>query len=95
MIEAAGGKAALHIADVTDPKAVAAMVDATVKRFGRIDILVNNAAVRDETPFDEITLEEWRQRDLDRARRRVPVRAGLPAASRRAPAAARSSTSAA
>jgi 3-oxoacyl-[acyl-carrier protein] reductase len=61
MIEQAGGKAALHIADVTDPRAVAAMVEATVKRFGRIDALVNNAAVRMETPFEQITLEDWRR----------------------------------
>jgi 3-oxoacyl-[acyl-carrier protein] reductase len=61
MIEQAGGKAALHIADVTDPRAVAAMVEATVRRFGRLDALVNNAAVRMETPFEQITLEEWRR----------------------------------
>lgn len=61
MIEKAGGKAALHIADVTDPTQVAALVEATVKRFGRIDGLVNNAAVRMETPFDKITLEDWRR----------------------------------
>lgn len=61
MIGQAGGRAALHIADVTDPKAVARMVDETVKRFGRLDLLVNNAAVRVETPFEEITLEEWRR----------------------------------
>jgi 3-oxoacyl-[acyl-carrier protein] reductase len=61
MIEKPGGKAALHIADVTDPRAVAAMVEATVKRFGRLDALVNNAAVRAETPFESIPLEEWRR----------------------------------
>jgi 3-oxoacyl-[acyl-carrier protein] reductase len=61
MIEAAGGKAALHIADVTDAPAVAAMVEATVKRFGRLDFLVNNAAVRAETAFAEIRFEEWRR----------------------------------
>jgi 3-oxoacyl-[acyl-carrier protein] reductase len=59
MIEKAGGKAALHIADVTDPKAVAGLVGETVKRFGRLDILVNNAAMRIETPFPKIKLEEW------------------------------------
>jgi len=59
MIEKAGGKAAVHIADVTDARAVAEMIDATVKRFGRIDALVNNAAVRMETPFGEIKLEDW------------------------------------
>jgi 3-oxoacyl-[acyl-carrier protein] reductase len=61
MIESAGAAAALHFADVTDPAAVAAMVDATVKRFGRLDILVNNAAVRAETPFAQIRFEDWRR----------------------------------
>jgi 3-oxoacyl-[acyl-carrier protein] reductase len=61
MIEQAGGKAAVHIADVTDSRAVAAMVEATVQRFGRLDALVNNAAVRMEAPFEQITLEDWRR----------------------------------
>jgi 3-oxoacyl-[acyl-carrier protein] reductase len=61
MIEQAGGKAAVHIADVTDQRAVAAMVEATLKHFGRIDALVNNAAVRMETPFEQIKLEDWRK----------------------------------
>jgi len=61
MIRSAGGRAAFHVADVTDPAAVAKMVDATVKEFGRLDILVNNAAVRSETPFEDIKLEEWRR----------------------------------
>src|SRR5437879_12276948 len=60
-IRSAGGKAALHIADVTDARAVAAMVDAAVLEFGRLDFLVNNAAVRVETPFAEISFEEWRR----------------------------------
>src|SRR6188472_854839 len=41
-IEATGRRAGSHIADVTDPDAVAAMVKATAERFGRIDALVNN-----------------------------------------------------
>lgn len=60
LIEQAGGRAAVHMADVTDPGAVRALVEATVARFGRLDILVNNAAVRRETAFAEMTLEEWR-----------------------------------
>ena len=61
MIRAAGGRAALHLADVTDPAGVAAMAEAAVKAFGRLDVLVNNAAVRAETPFTQMTLEEWRR----------------------------------
>lgn len=61
MIADAGGSAAVHFADVTAPQAVTRMVDETVRRFGRLDILVNNAAVRMETPFDQTTLEAWRR----------------------------------
>jgi 3-oxoacyl-[acyl-carrier protein] reductase len=61
LIEAAGGRAALHMADVTDAAAVAAMADATVAKFGRLDLLVNNAAVRAETPFPDMKLNEWRR----------------------------------
>jgi 3-oxoacyl-[acyl-carrier protein] reductase len=60
-VEMIGLKAAVHIADVTDPKAVASLIEATVKHFGRLDFLINNAAVRYETPFAEIKYEEWRQ----------------------------------
>src|SRR3981081_3299623 len=60
-ISSAGGKAMLHIADVTDPRAVAAMVDAAVRAFGGLDFLVNSAAGRVETPFAEIRFEEWRR----------------------------------
>ncbi len=61
MIKKAGGKAALHIADVTDAKAVAQLVAETVQQFGRIDLVINNAAIRAETPFEKITFEEWRR----------------------------------
>jgi 3-oxoacyl-[acyl-carrier protein] reductase len=60
-IQTAGGTAAGHLADVTDPKAVAAMVAATIARFGRIDALVNNAAVRPEKPFGEMSFDDWRR----------------------------------
>ncbi len=56
-----GKSADLYIADVTSPAQVKALVEATVKRFGRLDFLVNNAAVRAETPFEEIRLEDWRK----------------------------------
>jgi 3-oxoacyl-[acyl-carrier protein] reductase len=59
-IERGGGKSLAVVGDVTSPEAVRAMAAAAVDRFGRIDILVNNAAVRVEQPFEAITLEEWR-----------------------------------
>jgi len=61
IIEDAGGKAGCYLADVTDPAAVARMVEETVGRFGRLDFLVNNAAVRAETPFEQLGLDEWRR----------------------------------
>ena len=60
-IETAGGKALVHIGDVADATAVQAMADAAVKHFGRIDILVNNAALRREKPFAEMSYAEWRE----------------------------------
>jgi 3-oxoacyl-[acyl-carrier protein] reductase len=59
-IERAGGKALAVTADVADPAAVQKMVDTAVQKFGRIDILVNNAAVRAEQAFAGMTLAQWR-----------------------------------
>ena len=59
-IERAGGNALAVTADVADVAAVAAMVGAAATRFGGIDILVNNAAVRVEQSFEEMTLADWR-----------------------------------
>ena len=60
-IEAAGGKALVHLGDVADAKAMQAMANAAVARFGRIDILVNNAALRREKPFADMDHAEWRE----------------------------------
>ena len=61
MIEQAGGRAALSMGDITDPDTVQRLVEETVRRFGRLDMVVSNAAIRAETPFDRITLAEWRR----------------------------------
>src|SRR6478672_12516432 len=53
-IESAGGKAQIHIGDVADANAVQALADTAAQQFGRIDILVNNAALRREKPFVEM-----------------------------------------
>ena len=60
-IEAAGGKAVASLADVTDEAAVNTMVKSALDRLGRLDILVNNAAVRDVTPIDEIDYATWKR----------------------------------
>ncbi|WP_024512289.1 3-oxoacyl-ACP reductase family protein [Bradyrhizobium sp. ARR65] len=59
-IEASGEKALVHTGDVVDPKSVQAMAEATLNAFGRIDILVNNAALRREKSFAEMDYAEWR-----------------------------------
>ena len=59
-IRQAGGQAETFMADIVDAKAVNAMVDGVVKRFGRLDILVLNASVRKETAFMEMSFDEWR-----------------------------------
>lgn len=60
-IEAGGGKALVQLGDVADAAAMQAMADAAIKQFGRIDILVNNAALRREKPFAEMDHAEWRE----------------------------------
>ncbi len=59
-IRDAGGKAASRIADVGTPDGATALVATAVETFGRLDILVNNAAVRRETDFDKLDYQEWR-----------------------------------
>ncbi len=59
-IEAAGGRAFAHGADIRVTEEVEAMVTATVEAFGGIDILVNNANIRSYRPLLELTDEEWR-----------------------------------
>jgi len=60
-IQAKGGKAAIFVADVADPQAVEAMVAAVIERFGGIDYLINNAALRREKSLDQLTFTEWRE----------------------------------
>jgi pteridine reductase len=53
------GSAALAQAELRDTASLAGLVEHTVKAFGRLDILVNNASAFYPTPFGEITEAEW------------------------------------
>jgi 3-oxoacyl-[acyl-carrier protein] reductase len=55
-----GGQAVAKIADVGQPEAAASLIDAAIAAFGRLDILVNNAAVRREIDFERLDYQEWR-----------------------------------
>jgi NAD(P)-dependent dehydrogenase (short-subunit alcohol dehydrogenase family) len=46
--------------DVTDPVSVAALFDATVRAFGRVDVLFNNAGTGVAGLFEDLTFEQWR-----------------------------------
>jgi 3-oxoacyl-[acyl-carrier protein] reductase len=63
-LEAAGSEAIAVRTDVSDPASVEQLAAAAVERFGRIDVLVNNAAIfatipMSRSPFDQITIDEW------------------------------------
>jgi 3-oxoacyl-[acyl-carrier protein] reductase len=60
-VERAGSKAVVVLGDVADPNTAAALARAALERFGRIDFLVNNAAVRAEQALDRMTFDDWRQ----------------------------------
>ncbi|MBB3084557.1 SDR family NAD(P)-dependent oxidoreductase [Geodermatophilus sabuli] len=49
------------VCDVTDAGAVSAMVSATDRVFGRIDVVVNNAGISLTSAFDRVTLTAWRE----------------------------------
>ncbi len=55
-LEARGGEGAVQLADITDPGACEAAAAAAVDRFGRLDILVNNAAIApsEQEPTNEL-----------------------------------------
>jgi len=60
-IEAAGGMALAVLGDVADANTASTLAEAALKAFGRIDILVNNAALRREKPIGEMSYADWRE----------------------------------
>ena len=60
LVVKAGGQALVQLADVSTPEGAQRLIDAAVSGFGKIDILVNNAAIRRESPFDDLDWQQWR-----------------------------------
>ena len=58
-LEALGADVLALGCDVKKPADVQTVVDATVERFGRLDILINNAGTSWGAPVEEMTLEQW------------------------------------
>ena len=77
-----GGRASVLPTDVTDADAVAAMVQATLDEFGRVDVLVNNAgggAEGDGEPLEQLSDEQWRRGiDLNLTSQMLCARTVLP-----------------
>ena len=55
----AGGKAQAYGCDVTKKEQVKAVVDATVKEHGKLDVIINNAGIMPIRPIQECNTEEW------------------------------------
>ena len=57
--EALGAKALAVIADLAKRHDVEMLAERTLSAFGRVDILINNAAIRPHKPFTELTTQDW------------------------------------
>ena len=61
-VTGSGGEAIAVTTDVSDDASTVAMAEAAMDRFGRVDVLINNAAMFSETtrgPFTDVTIDEW------------------------------------
>ena len=54
-----GGKAIAVATDVTECDQVKGLVDAAVKAFGRIDVMINNAGLMPLSPFERLKIDDW------------------------------------
>ncbi|WP_460451141.1 SDR family NAD(P)-dependent oxidoreductase [Alsobacter sp. SYSU BS001988] len=59
--EAGGARPVVLLADVSDEASVNSMVEEAAAQLGGVDVLVNNAAVRNEAHFEDLTFARWRE----------------------------------
>lgn len=58
-LESLGAKVTYNAADMTKPEQIAVMVENTAKKFGGIDIIVNNAGIQNVSPVEDFPPEKW------------------------------------
>lgn len=58
-IQENGGKALAVTTDVTDAQQVQSLVDTAVKEFGRVDVMINNAGLMQQSPLESQKIDEW------------------------------------
>ncbi len=58
-LTAKGGKAIAVTMDVTHVEQVKALVDAAIKAYGRIDVMINNAGLMPQSPLDRLKIDDW------------------------------------
>ncbi len=61
LVHEAGSDAAIHMADISDPAQARDLIQSAIDHFGRLDALINNASVRRQTKFADMTPQEWRE----------------------------------
>ncbi len=61
LVRLAGSQVVSYRCDVSDEQSVAQLAQAVQERFGRCDILINNAGVSTNVPFDDLDFKEWRR----------------------------------
>lgn len=60
-LEAHGGKAIYHGADMTKPNEIADLIATAEKTFGGVDVLVNNAGIQHVSPVEDFPIDKWDQ----------------------------------